>query len=60
MFGIYVNRIYKYAYVYSTLYVHVCVCRIGAGNAAYGNILNALLPLLLAFRLVVVVVCANK
>lgn len=59
MFGIYVNRIYKYAYVYSTLYVRVC--RIGAGNAAYGNILNALLPLLLAFRpVVVVVVCANK
>lgn len=41
-------------------WVCVCVCRIGAGNAAYGNILNTLLPLLLlAFRLVVVV-CANK
>lgn len=39
--------------------VCVCVCRIGAGNAAYGNILNALLLLLLAFR-PVVVVCANK
>lgn len=39
----------------------VCLCRIGAGNAAYGNILNAFLPLLLAFRpVVVVVVCANK
>lgn len=43
--------------VYSTyVYIH-SICRIGAGNASYGNILNTLLPL--AFRLLVVV-CANK
>lgn len=43
-------------YVYSKyVYIH-SICRIGAGSATYGNILNTLL---LAFRLLVVV-CANK
>lgn len=43
-------------YVYAKyVYIH-SICRIGAGSATYGNILNTLL---LAFRLLVVV-CANK
>lgn len=52
----YITLVCMYIHVYSKyVYIH-SICRIGAGSATYGNILNTLL---LAFRLLVVV-CANK